>query len=195
MIAPQLRLEAGGGTFRLGETVTTIGRGAGVDVSLDDPSVSRLHAEIVRQGAHVYVADVGLSTNGTRVNGRRVQRQVLVEGDVLTFGTVRARIAGVGPSAPSGDTTSLRISTPYLTRRELEVLQSLCGPLLQGAEAAPRSTAEIAGELGASEAAVKQHLHRLYRKFRVEEGTDRVVRLAEEVLGSGVLRPSPDSAL
>src|ERR1700757_5247077 len=75
--------------------VTTVGRGLGVDVRLDDPSVSRLHAEIVRRGPYYYVADLGLSRNGTRVNGRPIARRVLDDGDVLTFGSARCKIEGL----------------------------------------------------------------------------------------------------
>ena len=60
--------------------MTTIGRGSGVDIHLSDPSVSRLHAEIVRRGPYAYVTDLGLSRNGTRVNGRLVARRVLEDG-------------------------------------------------------------------------------------------------------------------
>ena len=77
MDSPHLRLEETGECFALGGPVTTIGRGAGIDIALDDPTVSRLHAEIVRRGPHFYVCDLGLSANGTRVNGRPVGRRVL----------------------------------------------------------------------------------------------------------------------
>jgi len=50
-----------------------------------------LHAEIVRRGPYAYVTDLGLSRNGTRVNGRLVARRVLDDGDVLTFGSARCR--------------------------------------------------------------------------------------------------------
>ena len=89
MPTPHLRVEDTGKTYELTAEVTTVGRGEGVDIALDDPSVSRLHAEIVRRGIHVYVADLGLSVNGTRVNGRPVGRRVLLEGDVLSFGAAR----------------------------------------------------------------------------------------------------------
>ena len=79
---------------RCPRAVTTIGRGAAVDVHLGDPSVSRLHAEIVRHGPYAYVADLGLSRNGTRVNGRLVARRVLEDGDVLSFGSARCRVGG-----------------------------------------------------------------------------------------------------
>ena len=77
MPTPHLRLEDTGETYELTAEVTTVGRGDGVDIVLDDPSVSRLHAELVRRGTYVYVSDLGLSTNGTRVNGRPVWRRVL----------------------------------------------------------------------------------------------------------------------
>ena len=95
MDTPHLRHEASGACFELSEGVTTVGRGVGVDVDIDDPTVSRLHAEVVRRGPHVYVADLGLSVNGTRVNGRPVGRRVLLDGDVLSFGTARTRISGL----------------------------------------------------------------------------------------------------
>jgi hypothetical protein len=188
---PHLRLEETGETFPLAEALTTVGRGAGVDISLDDPSVSRLHAELIRRGPHVYVSDLGLSVNGTRVNGRPVGRRVLLEGDVLSFGTARTRVGGI--TVGSDDTVELRrISAPDLTRRELEVLTALCRPALQqDAFVAPATAHEIADELVVTEAAVKQHLLRLYQKFRIAEGVNRRARLANEVISAGVVRPLP----
>lgn len=192
MQTPELRLEETGQTFALSADVTTVGRGRGVDISLDDPSVSRLHAELVRRGEHLYVADLGLSTNGTRVNGRPVGRRVLSDGDVLSFGGCRTRVMGLG-GATADDTMELRrMSAPELTRRELEVLAALCRPALQHDPfVAPATARDIADELVVTEAAVKQHLLRLYVKFRVPEGVNRRARLANEVISSGVVRPLP----
>ena len=192
MTTPHLRMEETGETFELRDTLTVVGRGSGVDLALDDPSVSPLHAEIVRRGPHVYVSDVGLSVNGTRVNGRPVAQRVLVEGDVLSFGTVRTRVGGI--AVPQGlETVELRrISAPDLTRRECEVLTALCRPALQqDAFVAPATAHEIAAELVVTEAAVKQHLLRLYQKFRIVEGVNRRARLANEVISAGVVRPLP----
>ena len=193
MSTPHLRSEDTGETFPLAETVTTVGRGAGVDISLPDTSVSPLHAEIVRRGQHVYVADLGLSVNGTRVNGRPVGRRVLLDGDVLSFGMARARVGGLDSAAEPDDTLELRrISAPDLTRRELDVLTALCRPALhQDAFVAPSTAREIADELVVTEAAVKQHLLRLYAKFRIPEGVNRRSRLANEVISIGVVRPLP----
>jgi hypothetical protein len=198
--SPFLRIEDSNAVFDLKDDVTTVGRGPGVDISLDDPTVSRLHAELVRRGPHVYISDLGLSTNGTRVNGRPVGRRTLRDGDVVSFGTARARVGGVeelddGVAVAASDTMELRrISAPDLTRRELEVLTALCRPALrQDAFVAPASAREIAEELVVTEAAVKQHLLRLYQKFRIPEGTNRRAKLANEVIAAGVVRPLPDA--
>jgi DNA-binding CsgD family transcriptional regulator len=190
---PHLRLEETGEVFELREDVTTVGRGGGVDISLEDPSVSRLHAEIVRRGDHVYVSDLGLSVNGTRVNGRPVGRRVLIDGDVLSFGVARTRVSGIPAQPDTDDTVELRrISAPDLTRREVEVLTALCRPALQqDAFVAPATAKDIADELVVTEAAVKQHLLRLYQKFRIAEGVNRRARLANEVISAGVVRPLP----
>jgi pSer/pThr/pTyr-binding forkhead associated (FHA) protein len=92
---PYIRIEETGDIVPLAGAVTTVGRGSGVDIRLADPSVSRLHAEIIRRGPYAYVADLGLSRNGTRVNGRLVARRVLEEGDVLSFGAARCRVGGI----------------------------------------------------------------------------------------------------
>jgi DNA-binding CsgD family transcriptional regulator len=191
---PYLRVEDSGTVFELRGDVTTVGRGDGVDIALEDPSVSRLHAELVRRGPHVYVADLGLSSNGTRVNGRPVQRRVLADGDVVSFGAARARVGGLGASEEAADDTVelRRVAAPDLTRRELEVLQSLCRPALNHeAFVAPATAKQIADELVVTEAAVKQHLLRLYAKFRIPEGGNRRGRLANEVIALGIVRPLP----
>jgi FHA domain len=189
---PYIRIEDSGAMIPLREDVTTVGRGSAVDVHLPDPSVSRLHAEIIRRGPYAYVCDLGLSRNGTRVNGRLVARRVLEDGDVLSFGAARCRVGGIPREDLSADVELRRSATPELTRRELDVLTSLCQPALSDeAFVAPATAREIAGDLVVTEAAVKQHLLRLYQKFRIPEGTNRRVRLANEVVALGLVRPLP----
>jgi hypothetical protein len=190
--APFLRIEDTGEVITLRDDVTTVGRGQGVDIRLDDPSVSRLHAELVRRGPYVYVSDLGLSRNGTRVNGRPVARRVLDEGDVLSFGAARCRIGGLPQEELTAEAELRRSAAPELTRRELDVLTSLCRPALSDeAFATPATAHEIAADLVVTEAAVKQHLLRLYQKFRIPEGPNRRTRLANEVVALGLVRPMP----
>ena len=79
-----------GDRFTLTESVITVGRHPDSNLVLADPNVSRNHAEIRPQGDRYVVADLG-STNGTRVNGVRVNTQVLNDGDEITFGNTRMR--------------------------------------------------------------------------------------------------------
>lgn len=76
--------------FGLTESVITIGRHPDSNLVLADPNVSRNHAEIRPDGDHFVVVDLG-STNGTRVNGVRVDTQVLQDGDEVAFGNTRMR--------------------------------------------------------------------------------------------------------
>jgi hypothetical protein len=62
-----------------------IGRSRECDVVLADPNISRRHAEVRRDGDGWAVADLG-STNGIKVNGRRVDDAVLQPGDRITLG-------------------------------------------------------------------------------------------------------------
>ncbi len=190
---PYIRIEDTGEVVPLPGDVTTIGRGLHVDVRLDDPSVSRLHAEIVRRGPYYYIADLGLSRNGTRVNGRPIARRLLDDGDVLTFGAARCKVEGIPSEDMAAEAELRRSDTPDLTRRELDVLVSLCRPALSDdAFVTPASPREIARDMVVSEAAVKQHLVRLYQKFRIPEGANRRTRLANEVISLGLVRPLAD---
>jgi FHA domain-containing protein len=62
-----------------------LGRGTEADIRLPDTGVSRKHADVQLHGGTVTVQDLG-STNGTLVNGRRVNRQDLADGDVIRIG-------------------------------------------------------------------------------------------------------------
>jgi ATP/maltotriose-dependent transcriptional regulator MalT len=133
---------------------------------------------------------LGLSRNGTRVNGRPIARRLLDDGDVLTFGAARCRVEGLPQEEIAAEAELRRSATPELTRRELDVLVSLCRPALSDeAFVSPASPREIARDMVVSEAAVKQHLVRLYQKFRIPEGTNRRIRLANEVIALGLVRP------
>jgi predicted component of type VI protein secretion system len=190
MEPPHIRIEDSGVVIPLQQEVTTVGRGNWVDVHLPDPSVSRLHAEIIRRGPYLYVTDLGLSRNGTRVNGRLVARRLLEDGDVLTFGSARCRVGGIASEEFTAEAELRRPVAPELTRRELDVITALCRPALSDqAFVAPATAREIAADLVVTEAAVKQHLLRLYQKFRIPEGQNRRIRLANEVVALGLVRP------
>ena len=67
-----------------------LGRGAGVDVVLDDASVSNQHAALELAGEGFRIRDLG-STNGIRVNGAKVPAAELKHGDRLEIGSLAFR--------------------------------------------------------------------------------------------------------
>jgi hypothetical protein len=85
---PRVQLEIDGRSYQVSGPVTVIGRGAEADVVVDDPGVSRRHAEIHTGTGRVRVVDLG-STNGTFVDGERVGTGDLADGSRITVGRTR----------------------------------------------------------------------------------------------------------
>jgi hypothetical protein len=63
-----------------------IGRSRECDIQLSDPNVSRRHAELRQEGASYWIVDLE-STNGIEINGRRLKRAKLEDGDRVTVGS------------------------------------------------------------------------------------------------------------
>ncbi|HEX8119672.1 MAG TPA: FHA domain-containing protein [Solirubrobacteraceae bacterium] len=84
-----LVIRSGGGrvgeSFPLERDRMTIGRRPDSDVFLDDVTVSRDHALLVRRNGDFYLDDLG-SLNGTYVNRRRIESHRLADGDELQVG-------------------------------------------------------------------------------------------------------------
>jgi DNA-binding transcriptional ArsR family regulator len=157
-------------------------------VITDDPSVSRVHLVMERMGRVWCVRDLG-SRNGTLVNNERlIGDRVLHDGAEMMIGRTRLVFHDRTTSEPS--VTEALSAPPDLTRRERDVLRELCRPVLSGsAFTQPASVHEIAQVLYVSEAAVKQHLGRLYDKFGIlDDGQGpRRVSLANEAVHRGAV--------
>ena len=84
-----LVIRSGGGrsgeSFAVAGERMTIGRSPDAEVFLDDVTVSRNHALLVRRRDGLYIDDLG-SLNGTYVNRRRIESHKLVDGDELQIG-------------------------------------------------------------------------------------------------------------
>jgi transcriptional regulator with PAS, ATPase and Fis domain len=85
---------AGRGALVLGRSSTAFGRRA-----LDEPLISRRHAEIALEAGRLSVRDLG-SHNGTHVNGARIERAELRPGDVLGLGGVLFLLHETNPDLP-----------------------------------------------------------------------------------------------
>lgn len=89
---PALVVRSGGGmagqSFQPPEGTTLIGRSPECAIFLDDVTVSRRHAELVREGDVFTIRDLG-SLNGTYVNRRRIESQALADDDEVQIGKYR----------------------------------------------------------------------------------------------------------
>jgi adenylate cyclase len=83
---------SGAQSFELPEGSTLlVGRAASSDIPIFDPTISRRHAKLISSAGGVRVSDLG-SSNGTFVNGERVEDVSLDVGDELVFGKVPFRL-------------------------------------------------------------------------------------------------------
>jgi len=74
-----------GKEYPLLENEIIIGRGSNCDLVISDEDVSRRHAKILCKGKGFIIEDLD-STNGTYVNGQKIERAVLTDGDRLRVG-------------------------------------------------------------------------------------------------------------
>jgi pSer/pThr/pTyr-binding forkhead associated (FHA) protein len=78
--------EKRGMVYKLGDGPLVAGREVNHDVQLLDPKVSRRHFRVARDGDDGYVIEELSAKNGVYVNGRRVQRATLADGDRVRVG-------------------------------------------------------------------------------------------------------------
>jgi pSer/pThr/pTyr-binding forkhead associated (FHA) protein len=177
-----------GGRRHLVADRLVVGRSPLSDVVLSaDAQVSRTHAVLERIAGRWVVRDVG-SRNGTYVNGERVQEPVrLAADDEIRVGKSRL-VLKVQRQADDPGVTEHQAAPPILTVREREVLLAIVRPLIASPFGQPASASEIARTLWVSDAAVKRHLVRLYRKFGIDgRGSARQARLATAALQRGAI--------
>jgi hypothetical protein len=100
----QVLLEMNGRTRPVNPPGVVLGRGTDADIQVNDPGVSRRHAEIRLMpegpdGVRVVVVDLG-STNGTLVNGRRTSESELTDGSIIKIGTTELTLRITSGPAP-----------------------------------------------------------------------------------------------
>ena len=177
-----------------GERHHTVGRRAEVDLAIPwDREISGLHAEIQCLGGEWTIVDDGLSTNGTFVNGRRVNgRQRLRDADRIRLGrTVFAYRSTQARQAEATVAGGERLHV-QLTDAQRRLLVALCRPLRDGdPHAIPATNQQIASELFLTVDAVKMNLRTLFRKFELGElpQNQKRARLAECALQCGAVSP------
>lgn len=180
--------------------VVTLGRRPEADVCLPwDPSISRLHAELVHRSGEWMIADDGLSQNGTLINGMPVEgRRRLHDGDLITLGRTSLTFCAPSPEADGSErqdpdaTMSLPEMRPVLTYSEQQqlVLRELCRPLREDGEGVqPAPDAEIGRVLGIDDQVIARELDAVAYSFGYSEiaPDERRLRTALTALRSGLV--------
>lgn len=141
--------------LKIGEQI--IGRGERVDIRIDDTGVSREHAKLVWtvQGV-VNLIDLR-STNGTAVNGHRIDATVLRPGDRLQIGPEVELWFGHEPPALAREDPAKRLRK-LLSARQLQVAKAVAEGL---------SNKQIAERLGIQARTVESHLDHIYRELDI----------------------------
>jgi transcriptional regulator of acetoin/glycerol metabolism len=143
-----------------------IGRGSDVAIVLNSDGVSRRHAELYRDGPIYALRDLG-STNGTYLNGKRIQHAAIANGDVLRFGD------GVGLVVRLGEAEIGALSQP-----EEIVPGVLWGPGLSGDRATVEHVARsglpiaIIGPTGVGKTYFARAIHALSGRSGIHRSVD-----------------------
>ena len=92
---------------------TTIGRVEDNTFQIADPSVSSHHCEVHLRGSEIFIRDLN-STNGSFINGNKIEESILKPGQVLRLGQVELKleVEGVAPSTPAPGSTPAPIKKP-----------------------------------------------------------------------------------
>jgi pSer/pThr/pTyr-binding forkhead associated (FHA) protein len=101
-----------GRTCELKNGTTTVGRVSDNAFEIAEASVSSHHAEITLRGNDVVVKDLG-STNGTFINGEKIEEGVLKPGQILRLGMIEMRLE-------TGDAAAAAATAPAASKKTLE---------------------------------------------------------------------------
>lgn len=174
-IVPTPSLQFGDGTvIALTQDVGTIGRRGDNTYVIDDPRVSRVHAEIRREGTAVILIDLG-SSAGTRRNGELITGpRMLDTGDTVSFGPLS--VTFIDPTQVRADADDTIVFDapqimhgPKLSARQSQVLELMAEGL---------TNAAIGRELDVTERTVKAYAQELYDKLGVRNRAGAVAEAA-----------------
>ena len=156
----------------------TVGRALTSDVPLLDPTVSRRHASLVADEAGIELNDLG-SSNGTFVNGARVEHARVSPGDVLTFGKLSFNVNQIEASENGGDGHSSRFAPTIVRQRAVPDAQQAFADALRasGSQAVVDETAIVLSE----EQRIRQKLALLLEVSKALTRAPDVVTLLEKI--------------
>jgi two-component system, NtrC family, response regulator GlrR len=154
------RLEAEGQAVEVHDGAAQIGVAPGSTLVLTDPSVSRLHCEVVLREGRVLVRDLD-STNGTRIGAVRVREAYLHNGAVLTLGRAKVHFSLLGTRVPLEVSEQSRfgelVGVSPESRRAFHLLQRA---------STSDTTILIEGETGTGKTQAAEAVHRGSERFK-----------------------------
>jgi serine phosphatase RsbU (regulator of sigma subunit) len=167
----------------------TLGRDQANTIVLTAPGVSRKHLQFVREGTSLWLVDLG-SANGTHVNGSRVMKHKLAEGDVIALSSVSLKFHAVDAdeAAPSRSKLGRRPAPPTEPLDTGRARQILLGEMTEAKAPASDYTLDArvsftATSLGLSDKAQIASLQkRLELLFEIQQALAAVKDL-DELLG------------
>ena len=170
----------------------TVGRSERADVVIGwDAEVSRIHAEIECVGGEWLLADDGLSSNGTFINGQRVvARRRLTDGDAIRVGATVILFRNPRLAPAPTVRGSVGVALEQLSDTQRRVLAALCRPYEGSLHlASPASNQQISEELYLSLDAVKANLRAMYQLFGVARlpQNQKRAQLAERAITWGLV--------
>ena len=159
--APHLRVVAGqhlGTVFAIGEGACVVGKDIDVQIRLTDSGVSRHHAKLVRASDGLLTIVDLQSTNGTFVNGGRIEVATLRAGHRIGIGPDAELELGWGDPETSDAPEKAAPADMPLTARQLEIARLVAEGLTN-----PR----IAERLGLERRTVASHLDNIYARLQL----------------------------
>src|SRR5206468_6935618 len=117
-----------GGEFPLADhKEIVVGRSSDLDMVLVEDMVSRRHARIACNGTQITIEDLG-STNGTFVNGEKIKRATLKEGDRILIGTSILKVIA-GDGSPESTTDAKRDLENVAQQRRTSQARTMSGAI------------------------------------------------------------------
>ncbi|MFC2156868.1 ATP-binding protein [Acidobacteriota bacterium] len=176
--------KVGGNTsiFSIQKFPATFGRDAQNDVTVNDNSVSRRHAEIFLKKDKPFIQDLD-SANGTQLNGKKIKSSILSDGDLLQLGSFPMRV-NMGEAVVEEAKEEWDLSTHLISPEEL-------GATVKGG---------VSGDLGASTSSILGFFQRagkvLESAFELEDIVSGLLDLTFEIIPATrgfVLLADPES--
>ncbi|MES2176832.1 MAG: adenylate/guanylate cyclase domain-containing protein [Gemmatimonadota bacterium] len=152
-----------------------VGRAPTCDLPIFDPTISRRHAEIVAEDDRLRIRDLG-SSNGTFINGAKVEQATAVLDDLIAFGKVPFRLTSVVAAIPEKIVPPPAAAPPGATIvRQIPMRDSNAGLAALGAPpTAPGGMTRISA-IPAAAAAADKNQQKLATLLEVSKGLTRAV--------------------